>query len=121
MRQVKISERICCYVVFIVMCWFMPFYKKKRSEGKSTIVLAGDEEVNEASEDFGKNMLLRGVYRDVLVYALLQEKKYLRMYRSDSLDAIPKTPVPRGFYSLEEIGRAVQQECRDRSRMPSSA
>eukprot|EP00456_Euglypha_rotunda_P039096 TRINITY_DN30055_c0_g1_i1.p3 TRINITY_DN30055_c0_g1~~TRINITY_DN30055_c0_g1_i1.p3 ORF type:complete len:100 (-),score=30.11 TRINITY_DN30055_c0_g1_i1:11-310(-) len=31
-----------------------------------------------------------------------------------SLDAIP--PIPGG-----EIGRAVQQECRDRSRMPSSA
>eukprot|EP00456_Euglypha_rotunda_P058490 TRINITY_DN4859_c0_g2_i2.p2 TRINITY_DN4859_c0_g2~~TRINITY_DN4859_c0_g2_i2.p2 ORF type:complete len:128 (-),score=15.12 TRINITY_DN4859_c0_g2_i2:37-420(-) len=30
-------------------------------------------------------------------------------------------PGPPGAPGAEEIGRAVQQECRDRSRMPSSA
>eukprot|EP00456_Euglypha_rotunda_P070263 TRINITY_DN6223_c0_g1_i9.p1 TRINITY_DN6223_c0_g1~~TRINITY_DN6223_c0_g1_i9.p1 ORF type:complete len:156 (+),score=25.11 TRINITY_DN6223_c0_g1_i9:30-497(+) len=30
-------------------------------------------------------------------------------------------PLPEGWYEVAEIGRAVQQECRDRSRMPSSA
>eukprot|EP00456_Euglypha_rotunda_P047480 TRINITY_DN37919_c0_g1_i1.p1 TRINITY_DN37919_c0_g1~~TRINITY_DN37919_c0_g1_i1.p1 ORF type:complete len:190 (+),score=15.00 TRINITY_DN37919_c0_g1_i1:252-821(+) len=29
--------------------------------------------------------------------------------------------LQRVFYNLQQIGRAVQQECRDRSRMPSSA
>eukprot|EP00456_Euglypha_rotunda_P011659 TRINITY_DN13106_c0_g1_i1.p2 TRINITY_DN13106_c0_g1~~TRINITY_DN13106_c0_g1_i1.p2 ORF type:complete len:118 (-),score=30.82 TRINITY_DN13106_c0_g1_i1:20-373(-) len=31
------------------------------------------------------------------------------------------TPPPPSQNTLSEIGRAVQQECRDRSRMPSSA
>eukprot|EP00456_Euglypha_rotunda_P045462 TRINITY_DN36012_c0_g1_i21.p1 TRINITY_DN36012_c0_g1~~TRINITY_DN36012_c0_g1_i21.p1 ORF type:complete len:111 (+),score=12.71 TRINITY_DN36012_c0_g1_i21:90-422(+) len=35
-------------------------------------------------------------------------------------DTTPKTPVDPGP-PQPEIGRAVQQECRDRSRMPSSA
>eukprot|EP00456_Euglypha_rotunda_P013056 TRINITY_DN1381_c0_g1_i11.p1 TRINITY_DN1381_c0_g1~~TRINITY_DN1381_c0_g1_i11.p1 ORF type:complete len:221 (+),score=30.54 TRINITY_DN1381_c0_g1_i11:180-842(+) len=37
---------------------------------------------------------------------------------------IPSNIIPNSakvFFSVSEIGRAVQQECRDRSRMPSSA
>eukprot|EP00456_Euglypha_rotunda_P025702 TRINITY_DN20732_c0_g1_i1.p1 TRINITY_DN20732_c0_g1~~TRINITY_DN20732_c0_g1_i1.p1 ORF type:complete len:130 (-),score=29.02 TRINITY_DN20732_c0_g1_i1:10-372(-) len=42
----------------------------------------------------------------------------------EGLDQVPESELkePEGFEaSKEEIGRAVQQECRDRSRMPSSA
>eukprot|EP00456_Euglypha_rotunda_P093021 TRINITY_DN9811_c0_g1_i5.p1 TRINITY_DN9811_c0_g1~~TRINITY_DN9811_c0_g1_i5.p1 ORF type:complete len:100 (+),score=11.90 TRINITY_DN9811_c0_g1_i5:139-438(+) len=41
--------------------------------------------------------------------------------RSVSVDKRPLTPKTPTSLSIEEIGRAVQQECRDRSRMPSSA
>eukprot|EP00456_Euglypha_rotunda_P045146 TRINITY_DN35722_c0_g3_i4.p1 TRINITY_DN35722_c0_g3~~TRINITY_DN35722_c0_g3_i4.p1 ORF type:complete len:109 (+),score=19.76 TRINITY_DN35722_c0_g3_i4:116-442(+) len=33
----------------------------------------------------------------------------------------PPTPATPSDGDIEQIGRAVQQECRDRSRMPSSA
>src|SRR5438876_3558243 len=33
----------------------------------------------------------------------------------------PRFPAPVEFIAAVKIGRAVQQECRDRSRMPSSA
>eukprot|EP00456_Euglypha_rotunda_P049867 TRINITY_DN4002_c0_g1_i1.p1 TRINITY_DN4002_c0_g1~~TRINITY_DN4002_c0_g1_i1.p1 ORF type:complete len:172 (-),score=33.55 TRINITY_DN4002_c0_g1_i1:16-531(-) len=42
--------------------------------------------------------------------------------KRDSLAALELAELDRGVRSLPpEIGRAVQQECRDRSRMPSSA
>eukprot|EP00456_Euglypha_rotunda_P027445 TRINITY_DN21934_c0_g1_i1.p3 TRINITY_DN21934_c0_g1~~TRINITY_DN21934_c0_g1_i1.p3 ORF type:complete len:135 (-),score=37.46 TRINITY_DN21934_c0_g1_i1:10-414(-) len=43
---------------------------------------------------------------------------FLAVYPSLCQDAAKRL---RGLYNPAEIGRAVQQECRDRSRMPSSA
>src|SRR5207244_7090298 len=38
-----------------------------------------------------------------------------------TIDVLPRTPGNNVYVGFMEIGRAVQQECRDRSRMPSSA
>src|SRR5947208_9916715 len=44
-------------------------------------------------------------------------------FEMDAVGALRLSPLRRGLAidSTVEIGRAVQQECRDRSRMPSSA
>eukprot|EP00456_Euglypha_rotunda_P027747 TRINITY_DN22128_c0_g1_i6.p1 TRINITY_DN22128_c0_g1~~TRINITY_DN22128_c0_g1_i6.p1 ORF type:complete len:128 (-),score=12.32 TRINITY_DN22128_c0_g1_i6:16-399(-) len=45
----------------------------------------------------------------------------LRIFHKGEYHAIGQTGIASFLYVLGEIGRAVQQECRDRSRMPSSA
>eukprot|EP00456_Euglypha_rotunda_P041281 TRINITY_DN32004_c0_g1_i1.p1 TRINITY_DN32004_c0_g1~~TRINITY_DN32004_c0_g1_i1.p1 ORF type:complete len:107 (-),score=20.47 TRINITY_DN32004_c0_g1_i1:10-330(-) len=42
-------------------------------------------------------------------------------YEIENLSYYPSPFVLEPFFQCAEIGRAVQQECRDRSRMPSSA
>src|SRR4051812_49657545 len=52
---------------------------------------------------------------DAVIHLLMEAKhRGLRKRRN-------ATSLNSRFKSLDKIGRAVQQECRDRSRMPSSA
>eukprot|EP00456_Euglypha_rotunda_P029135 TRINITY_DN22883_c0_g1_i3.p1 TRINITY_DN22883_c0_g1~~TRINITY_DN22883_c0_g1_i3.p1 ORF type:complete len:117 (+),score=32.62 TRINITY_DN22883_c0_g1_i3:135-485(+) len=53
-----------------------------------------------------------------------EEKKrmlYNRLSETDAKEEELKNTARRQLYESQKIGRAVQQECRDRSRMPSSA
>src|SRR5438309_3043637 len=53
--------------------------------------------------------------------AMLRNKETRHRMFIGLLNTTRKHSVPRFFVPEHEIGRAVQQECRDRSRMPSSA
>eukprot|EP00456_Euglypha_rotunda_P018031 TRINITY_DN16315_c0_g1_i25.p1 TRINITY_DN16315_c0_g1~~TRINITY_DN16315_c0_g1_i25.p1 ORF type:complete len:115 (-),score=24.75 TRINITY_DN16315_c0_g1_i25:10-354(-) len=53
----------------------------------------------------------------ILNYARLQAQRYFSIYQ----EPIPLEQLLQIVCDLKQIGRAVQQECRDRSRMPSSA
>eukprot|EP00456_Euglypha_rotunda_P046735 TRINITY_DN3722_c0_g2_i1.p1 TRINITY_DN3722_c0_g2~~TRINITY_DN3722_c0_g2_i1.p1 ORF type:complete len:244 (-),score=71.38 TRINITY_DN3722_c0_g2_i1:11-742(-) len=85
--------------------------------------------------DLGDHDLKSVPTEDPVVYDMLCEGDSIGVFQVESRAQINMLPRlrPREFYDLviqvaivrpgpiEEIGRAVQQECRDRSRMPSSA
>src|SRR5207244_6337568 len=66
---------------------------------------------------------LRDYFRDIGRMVLAAEGRKANDSHADCYQyfCVPEYGTANGRLHFHEIGRAVQQECRDRSRMPSSA